>query len=111
MRASDVIGLDVVDRSGQKIGIVTDLRCVQDGPLRGGMALLRVDGVIVSRRHAASVLGYDRREQQGPWLIRVIVRWLHRDFRIVPWDRIERADNRLVADVDDPPLPRSGRQA
>jgi hypothetical protein len=29
------------------------------------------------------MLGYDRRSDQGPWLVRVVVRWLHRHTVIV----------------------------
>ena len=101
MRASELIGRHVMDRSGKQIGIVTDLRCVLDGPLRGALAQPRVSAVIVSRGHTASLLGYDRREQQGPWMVRVIVRWMHRDLRVVPWDRVELADGgSIVAHVD-----------
>jgi hypothetical protein len=89
MRASELIGLPVLDRSGQHLGIVTDLRCVQDGPLRGAMAAPRVHAVIVSRRHTGALLGYDRRDQQGPWLIRIIIRWLHRRLRIIDWEDLD----------------------
>jgi hypothetical protein len=85
MRASDLIGREVVDAEGQPVGVITDLRCVQDGPLRGTQASLRVDSVLVSRHHTGKLLGYDRREQQGPWLIRLIVRRLHRHMRVIPW--------------------------
>jgi len=88
MRASDLLGRPVLDRDGQRIGIITDLRCVQDGPLRGSMAAPRVHALIVSRRHTGSLLGYDRREQQGPWLLRTIIRRLHKDMRIIAWDDV-----------------------
>ncbi|HST48664.1 PRC-barrel domain-containing protein [Jatrophihabitans sp.] len=88
MKASDLIHQPVFDDTGRRIGVVTDLRCVQDGPLRGAMAAPRVHQVIVSRRRTGSLLGYDRREQQGPWLIRRIVRWLHRDLMVVPWESV-----------------------
>ena len=88
MRAGDLIGADVLDAEGAGIGVVTDLRCVRDGPVRGALATLRVDALIVSRRHTGSLLGYDRREQQGPWLIRLLVRRLHRHLRVVPWSAV-----------------------
>ena len=94
MRASDLIGREVVDAHGDPVGVVTDLRCVQDGPLRGTNAALRVDALLISRHHTGSVLGYDRR-RQGPLIVRLIVHWLHKDMRIVPW--------RDVAD-EGPPL-------
>jgi len=88
MRVSDVLGQDVVDASGNRLGVVTDVRCVQDGPLRGMNASLRIDGLLVSRRHTGALLGYDRRDQ-GPWLLRVIVRLMHRGLREVSWDEVD----------------------
>lgn len=96
MRASDLIGLDVVDAAGTDLGVVVDLRCVQDGPLRGGMLAPRVSAVIVSRRHTGSPLGYDRRAKQGPWLIRTVVQYLHRDAVLVPWESVAGHDDRIT---------------
>lgn len=87
MRASDLIGREVTDAGGAPIGVITDLRCVQDGPLRGSNAALRIDSLLVSRHHTGSVLGYDRR-RQGPLLVRLVVKWLHKDMRVVPWSAI-----------------------
>ena len=89
MRLSELIGRRVVDRDGTTLGVITDVRCVKDGPLRGHMHAPRVDQLIVSRRHTGSLLGYDRRAQQGPWLIRAVVRRLHRDAVVVPWSAVE----------------------
>jgi PRC-barrel domain len=99
MRAADLIGREVMDGSGEPIGVITDVRCVQDGPLRGTNAALRVDALLISRHHHGSVLGYDRR-RQGPLLVRLIVGWLHRHMQIVPWSEI--AD-------EGPPLRLKGR--
>ena len=89
MRASDLIGRDVHGADGQHLGAVTDLRCIQDGPLRGPMQAPRLTALIVSRRNAGSLLGYDRRRQQGPWLLRVLVYRLHRHAVLIPWDDLE----------------------
>ncbi|HJQ01838.1 MAG TPA: hypothetical protein VJ851_09570 [Jatrophihabitans sp.] len=89
MRASELIGRPVVDPAGRPLGIVIDLRCVQDGPLRGNMAAPRVNQLVVSPRRAGSMLGYHRPEQRGPWLIRAVVRWLHRNLRMIDWDDVE----------------------
>jgi hypothetical protein len=88
MRASDLIGQDVYDAADTRIGVITDLRCVQDGPLRGSMQVPRVAALIVSTRHTGSLLGYDRSDQQGPWLIRIIVQLLHRHAVLVPWEQL-----------------------
>jgi sporulation protein YlmC with PRC-barrel domain len=89
MRANDLIGQDVLDRDGRRLGLVSDLRCVQDGPLRGAMQAPRIEALLVSRARVGAQLGYDRREQQGPWLIRVVVRRLHRNLLVVPWSDVE----------------------
>jgi hypothetical protein len=49
----------------------------------GVSAPLHVVGLVVSDRHAGSLLGYDRRADQGPWLVRVLVRLVHRKARYV----------------------------
>jgi hypothetical protein len=88
MRASELIGREVQTAEGAPLGVVTDLRCVQDGPLRGTQASLRVDALLVSRHHTGSVLGYARERQRGPWLIRAIVQCLHRHMQVVPWSDV-----------------------
>jgi hypothetical protein len=95
MRASDYIGREIRDHHGAHVGIITDLRCVQDGPPRGPSAMLRVDAALISTRHTGATLGYDRRRRQGPWMIRVGVRWLHRNLRVVPWSAITDHDGVL----------------
>ena len=93
MKASDLIGRPVLDSTGRRLGVVTDLRCVQDGPLRGAMAAPRIHQVILSSRRVGSMLGYQRPEQQGPLLVRLLVRWLHRNRMVVPWESIQLGDN------------------
>jgi hypothetical protein len=95
MRASDYIGREVHDHHGARVGVITDLRCVQDGPPRGPSAMLRVDAALVSSRHTGATLGYDRRDRQGPWIIRIGVRRLHRNLRVVPWSAITDHDGVL----------------
>jgi sporulation protein YlmC with PRC-barrel domain len=96
MKASDLLGRPVHAADGRYLGLVTDLRCIQDGPLRGAMQTPRVTALIVSTRHTAALLGYDRRTQQGPWLIRIIVRRLHRHAVLIPWDTIAQLDERIT---------------
>jgi uncharacterized protein YrrD len=96
MKASELIGRPVIDHSGNRLGYVTDLRCIQDGPLRGAMCAPRVHFLVVSPRHLGSLLGYNRRSQQGPWLIRVIIRRLHRRLQVIPWQAVASYDETIV---------------
>lgn len=89
MRASDLIGREVQTADGTGVGVITDVRCVQDGPMRGTQAALRLDALLVSRHHTGSVLGYDRGRRQGPWVVRAIVGALHRHMQVVPWSAVE----------------------
>jgi sporulation protein YlmC with PRC-barrel domain len=99
MRASELIGRDVIDRAGHRIGVVADLRCVQDGPLRGALATPRLVALLVSPRHTGALLGYHRPAQHGPWLIRAIVERLHRRARLVPWTAVTAYEPQIVLDV------------
>jgi hypothetical protein len=60
-----------------------------------------VDGLIVGARVQGSMLGYDRREIQGPWLVRALVRLVNRDLAYVPWASVRRIDwDDRVVEVD-----------
>ena len=85
MRASDLLHRRVVAEDGQAVGHVIGLRAVADGPPSGPNALLRIDALMVSRRHVGSWLGYQNREQQGPWVLAAVVRWLHRSDLVIDW--------------------------
>lgn len=89
MRASDLLGREVVDVGGVRIGVVMDLRCVQTGSSAGGGPALRVESLVVSRHRTGAPLGYLRSEQNGPWLVRVLIRALHRRTAVVAWGEVE----------------------
>jgi sporulation protein YlmC with PRC-barrel domain len=90
-RFGHLTGMDVLDADGSRIGLVLDARF---SPAADGMLVLR--SLLVGRGRPGSLLGYDRREGQGPWLVRVVVRWLHRHTATVDiadasilWNRAE----------------------
>src|SRR3954469_8539607 len=89
MRASELLGARVFDPGGAAIGKVLDVRVVQDGPLLGTMAALRIDGLVVGRRTLTSRLGFDRAGVEGPALLRVAVRWVLRHNCYLPWEHVE----------------------
>jgi hypothetical protein len=105
MKVSDLIGLDVVDRSGRALGRVLELRCVLDGPPRGSLATPRIDALITTRRHTGFLLGYDRPQQRGPWLVRAISTRLHRHRKIIPWSAVAGYEGRITLRVDAANLP------
>jgi hypothetical protein len=85
MRGSDVIGLTVLGPGDKELGRVLDVRLVQDGPLMGAYAALRVEALVVGHHRVAAHLGYDRGDTSGPWMVRTLVRLLTRSNRSLPW--------------------------
>lgn len=100
MRASDLLGCRVFDASGQDLGRVMGIRCVQDGPISGAYALPRVESLVVHKRQIGAALGYQLREQSGPGPVHALMRWVHRDARLIPWSAIRETEGgHLVVDV------------
>jgi sporulation protein YlmC with PRC-barrel domain len=89
MRASDVLGRTVLGADGNRLGKVLDIRVVQDGPLLGGFAALRIDGLVVGRRALAARLGYDRAHTVGPRVVAATARLVTADNRYLRWDDVE----------------------
>jgi sporulation protein YlmC with PRC-barrel domain len=87
-RLGQLLGCQVIATDGVVIGQVNDVRLVPNDMVHGVHAELMVEGLVVSDRHAGSFLGYDRRKEQGPALIRWGVRRLHRNARYLPWENV-----------------------
>jgi hypothetical protein len=92
---SALLGSRVLLPSGGHAGFVTEIR-LAGGP---GLHSYVVEALIVGPRVQGSMLGYDRRQVLGPWLVRAIVRLLNRDLAYVPWASVRRIDwdDRIVA--------------
>ena len=68
IRLSSLLGLPV--RHGDRtLGRVIDVRLVDD----------EVEGIVVGRGGPGSLLGYERRRDQGPWLVGTLIRAWHRN--------------------------------
>jgi len=91
-RLVDLLGLPVLAADGTRLGLVNDLRLSPADRVRGLFAELVIDGIVVDGHHAGSMLGYDRRAEQGPRLVRILVRALHRHAGYVPWSHVETID-------------------
>jgi hypothetical protein len=93
-RLGRLTGMDVLLTDGGepvRMGRVLDARFAP-GP--GGRLVL--DSLIVGQGRPGSLLGYDRRRAQGPWLVRILIRRLHRHTVLadastveILWDRDE----------------------
>jgi hypothetical protein len=94
---SALLGSRVLLPGAGDAGFVTELR------LAGGPDLQSyvVEGLIVGPRVQGSMLGYDRRQVIGPWLVRAIIRLLNRDLAYVPWASVRRIDwDERIVEVD-----------
>jgi len=91
-RLDDVLGMGIRYADGTDGDQVSDLRLGRGDVVRGVMAELVVEGVIVGKRRPGSLMGYDRHRDQGPWAIRRVVRFLHRHTGYVGWHEVESID-------------------
>jgi hypothetical protein len=73
-----------------RLGGVIDVRLESRRGDPGGRLL--VVGLLVGRGGPGSMLGYDRRGDQGPWLVNRVVRWLHRHAGYVGWAYVVDVD-------------------
>jgi hypothetical protein len=83
MRSSDLIDQPAYDRAGTYVGRVVDV-VVEPGP----DGLPRVAGVLVSRGWHGRLLGYERAEAHGPWLLERLARLIRRGNRTLDWTEV-----------------------
>ena len=104
VRLNELLGLRVEAADGRVLGHVNDVRLSPGPAIQGVRSELVIDGLIVADRHAGSLLGYDRRAEQGPWLVRLAVRVLHRNAGYVGWESVREIvwgdDGKVVLTVD-----------
>ncbi len=91
-RISSLLGFAIVTSDGSPLGVVKDIRLGPTGKGAGLGTELMVAGLVVGKRHTGALLGYDRQPTQGPWLVRIIVRTLHRDSGFLAWNAIRDID-------------------
>jgi hypothetical protein len=81
MRASDVLGRRAVDGSGRDLGRIVDIVCETDELGRPELV-----AVLAVRGPWGRLLGYEREQVRGPWIIETPARWiLRRRMTTVPW--------------------------
>jgi sporulation protein YlmC with PRC-barrel domain len=92
MILSDLLGGDAFDADGRRLGAVLDVRLEISGAPAQLLADTIVTGVLVSPRSRFSTWGYERRGEDGPFLVARMQRWLHRGSFLVAWDDVELVD-------------------
>jgi hypothetical protein len=111
MILSDLMHTPVLDSNGTELGLIIDARFVVDGTPHQLLSDARLVGFIVSAHAGSSFLGYERTDEQAPWLVARFLRWRHRGAFLVRWEDIAllsadavrlrpgfaRVDPRLVA--------------
>jgi hypothetical protein len=97
VRLSDLLKAEVVDVNGETVGHVHDVRFVRDGPLVGDFGTAyQLQGLIVGRGSVGSRLGFDRKNVQGPWLLKALFRRVHASSRFVEWDTIRSIEEQKI---------------
>ncbi|HET8616236.1 MAG TPA: PRC-barrel domain-containing protein [Actinomycetales bacterium] len=89
MRTSELIGCEVVDSDGVRVGRVHDIRLEARPPLgASGDPAYRVQGLVLGPVGLAQRLGYGRHDMKGPWPLTVMLRALSRRSYLVPWSDV-----------------------
>jgi hypothetical protein len=83
VRTRDLIGRPAHDRAGRYVGKVVDLVAEPDPD-----GVPRVVAVLVSTGAHGRLLGYEREEAHGPWLIERLARLFRRGSRTLDWAQV-----------------------
>jgi hypothetical protein len=98
---NQLLQMPVQDLAGRRLGRPLDVRLERETSDPGER--IKVIGLVVGRGRPGSYFGYDRRPDMGPWLVRTVIRRLHRhsayadlsDLEELDWDagviRIDKA--------------------
>jgi len=89
-RLNQLLQMPVQDPAERRLGRVLDVRLERETTDPGER--FRVIGLVVGHGRPGSYFGYDRRPDMGPWLVRVVVRWLHRDSVYVDLEDLSELD-------------------
>ena len=100
MRLSELLDSEVVDRDGERIGHVHDVRLFQDGPHLGTWgAALRLEALVIGKGSVGTRLGITRPKMKGPWILKVLFARQRASRVLIPWDRVrEVGEDRVTAD-------------
>jgi hypothetical protein len=87
-RVGTWLNLTVHDQSGEPLGRIADVETERDEDGRE-----RVVAVLVTVPPWGRLLGYEREQVDGPWLLEWFARTvLRRNMRRVPWEQVQMPD-------------------
>jgi len=89
-RLNQLLQMPVHDLEGVELGRPLDVRLERETSDPGER--MKVIGLVVGRGRPGSYFGYDRRPDMGPWLVRTVVRRLHRHSAYVALTDLEELD-------------------
>jgi hypothetical protein len=79
VRLSDMLGLQVREAAGHRVGAVVDVRLVLDGVLDDHPGMPTLFGLVISPRTRSSYLGFERSDARHSALLATLARhWRHR---------------------------------
>jgi hypothetical protein len=88
-----MLGRELVDRDSLGVGVISDVRLVQDGPyIEGFGSALRVEALVVGRGGVGVRVGFIRGGVKGPWPLRTLAGLVEGRARVVRWESISYAD-------------------
>lgn len=93
-RLAQLLGASVRTRDGRDLGNVLDVR-LEAAPgesVRSPVDHLVVAWLLLGKAAPGMLLGYDRREAEGPWLVRALVKALQRRSQMVRIDHVDEID-------------------
>lgn len=91
-RLSALLGMHVVFADGRDGDQVTDVRLEEGDRVSEGIGELVVAGFVVGRRRPGTLFGYDRHPSMGPWVLRQLVRFVHRRTGFLTWEDVQEID-------------------
>jgi sporulation protein YlmC with PRC-barrel domain len=89
-RLNELLQMPVQGLDGARLGRVLDVRLEPE--TRDEEERIRATGLVVGRGRPGSYFGYDRRPDMGPWLVRKVVRRLHRHSAYAALDDLDELD-------------------